>query len=135
MDLNGLNVFNMLKARMNWLNSRQSVLAQNVANADTPNFIARDLQPMDFKSVLQQSKAGLSLAATDVAHLTPRGEQTQAGSAPVRGKYETTPSGNAVVLEEEMMKSTETAGQYQLMSNLYAKHLSLLKIAIGSGRG
>ena len=40
----------MLRERMSWLNARQDVLSQNVANADTPGYTARDLKPLDFET-------------------------------------------------------------------------------------
>jgi len=49
MDLNGVPLFSLLTDRMSWLATRQSTLAQNVANADTPGFVARDIKPMDFR--------------------------------------------------------------------------------------
>ena len=56
MDLSRLKVLNLLTTRMNWLNERQRVLAQNVANADTPDYVARDLAQPDVKALLRQSK-------------------------------------------------------------------------------
>ena len=46
--------------------------------------------------------------------------------------YETTPDGNAVILEEQMAKATETALDYQLTSNLYRKYLGMIRIALGT---
>ena len=49
MNLPDVPLFSMLRERMTWLNQRQDVLSQNVANADTPGYVARDLKPLDFQ--------------------------------------------------------------------------------------
>ena len=45
MDLNKIPVMDAIVKKMNWLNRRQRVIAENVANADTPGYLARDLKP------------------------------------------------------------------------------------------
>ena len=49
LNLPDIPIFSILRERMAWLNQRQSVLSENVANADTPGFVARDLKPLDFQ--------------------------------------------------------------------------------------
>ena len=49
-------------------------------------------------------------------------------------RFETTPNGNAVNLEDEMMKVAQNQSDYQLAASLYSKGLGLMKIAIGKGR-
>ena len=56
MELTDLPMFGLLRNRMNWLGQRQEVLAQNVANADTPNYSSRDLKAFDFRQVLNDSQ-------------------------------------------------------------------------------
>jgi flagellar basal-body rod protein FlgB len=43
----------MISRRMDWLSQRQTVLSQNVANADTPNYQPRDLKTLDFRAELR----------------------------------------------------------------------------------
>ena len=57
--------FSMLRERMTWLNQRQDVLSQNVANADTPGYVARDLKPLDFDDVLNAPRQGTALMTTN----------------------------------------------------------------------
>jgi flagellar basal-body rod protein FlgB len=134
MDLTNVPLLTALRERMSWLNSRQTLLAQNVANADTPGYAARDLKPMDFQAELDRQHAPgfTGLAATDPRHIavpvsgpaqSPDGEITQ---------IETTPAGNSVSLEEEMIKVADTQSQYQAASNLYSKAVSMMRTAIGS---
>lgn len=132
MDLTQMPLFKMLGTRMRWLNERQRVLAQNVANADTPGYRAMDLREPDFRGMLRDARGDLRMAATGSGHMA-AGKRSSAGFRvdEVRDDYEATPNGNAVVLEEEMMKVTETAADYQMMTNLYKKHVQLIKTAIG----
>jgi flagellar basal-body rod protein FlgB len=130
MSVADLPLFSVLKSRMRWLEERQKVLAENVANADTPRYRARDLKQLDFKAELAAT-VPVRLAATSPAHIAaPAGESTAHPQAP-RGGFETRPSGNAVVLEEEMMKVAETAMDHQTVTSLYQRGLALLKTAIG----
>jgi flagellar basal-body rod protein FlgB len=131
MDLGRIPLFAALTKRMGWLAERQSVLAQNVANADTPGYAARDLRPADFGALVAGGKAPLALAVTQPAHLAPKSEGGAFGVVTTGG--ERSLNGNAVSLEQEMMKVSQTASDYSLMTSLYRKHLSLLKSAIGHG--
>jgi flagellar basal-body rod protein FlgB len=137
MSLTDLPVLDMLRAKMKWHQARQQVLAENVANADTPDFRARDLRPLEFSQVLaSNAKPGVGPVRTNAAHLAGVSQQ---GSEPYRrtenGDYETTPSGNAVVLEEQMMQVTANQMDYQTASALYSKSIGLLRLALGqSGR-
>ena len=56
MDLKKLTLFRMMSDRMDWLTQRQQVLSQNVANADTPQYGARDLKPIDFKGSVRSGR-------------------------------------------------------------------------------
>ena len=81
MDLNGIPLFSLISGRMSWLSARQSVLAENVANGDTPNYVARDLKPLDFQNMISgQETSSTHLATTNVRHFDVR-----AGG---RGPYE-----------------------------------------------
>jgi flagellar basal-body rod protein FlgB len=133
MDLTKLPLFAKIAQRMNWLGERQKVLSENIANADTPNYAARDLKPQKFESLLNEKSGRVQPVATNPQHLVAAGK---AGStaAPGRGKpTETTVSGNGVSLETEIMKMSETAMDYQLISNLYRKQLGLFRTVIGRG--
>ena len=79
MDLNGIPLFSLINGRMSWLSARQSVLAENVANGDTPNFVARDLKPVDFQSMLAgQGMGSTQLTTTNARHF----EIRASGAAP-----------------------------------------------------
>src|SRR3954465_14485475 len=130
MDLQDLPLLSMLRSRMTWLNQRQDTLSQNVANADTPRYVARDLKELDFDRMVG-AQAGTKMATTNVRHI--------ALSSLHAGKFEdhetpdqeSNPNGNAVSLEVEMIKVADTQAQYQAAANLYAKAMTMMKTAIG----
>lgn len=132
MALDSFSLFDALRTKLNWHQTRQSMLAQNVANADTPNYRARDLAPVDFRQTLQLAGAGeVSTAITHAAHIEGAAASLSgAFDAERSGGFEITPEGNEVVLEEQMMKVTSNQMDYQMASTLYSRSLGLLKIAI-----
>ena len=119
--------------RLSWLGQRQQVLANNVANADTPGYRARDLKALSFKKVLGGEGAKLGMAATNAAHLAGQSRKPAANAVEKTDSHEIVISGNSVSLEEEMMKVGKTMMDYQLTINLYRKHLSMIKTALGRG--
>ncbi|HEY9078923.1 flagellar basal body rod protein FlgB [Magnetovibrio sp.] len=136
MDLNKLTLFGLVKGHMGWLTRRQEVLAQNVANADTPKYKPQDLKALNFKDMMRkQQQTQLNAVTTSPMHMA----GARRATSPFAGEenrtpYETAPDGNAVVLEEQMAKIGETQMQYQLTNELYRKHIGMIKIAIGKGR-
>ena len=133
MSVGDLPLFSVLKSRMRWLEERQKVLAENVANADTPRYRARDLKQLDFNAELKAAMpAQVRLVSTTPGHIaTPTSETNTAHPQMPRGGFETKPSGNAVVLEEEMMKVAQTQMDHQTATSLYARGLTMLKTALG----
>ncbi|WP_158047127.1 flagellar basal body rod protein FlgB [Skermanella pratensis] len=132
MDLGNTGLFKLMKGKLDWLTERQQVLAQNIANADTPRYRPSDLTGFTFDNALTQTRQ-LKPRMTAVGHMS--------GSAAARGNdvredrpknnFEVAPDGNAVVLEEQMSKVADTGMTYQLVTNLYRKHVGLMRTAIG----
>lgn len=136
MDLIGLPVFKMMAMKMDWLGQRQRVLAQNVANADTPGYAPKDLDAIDFKGKFKRESFRLALAVTNSGHIPSKIQQSSFGNEKkVSETYETSPTGNSVVLEEQLIKVADTAGAHQLMTNLYRKNVGLFRIALGRQSG
>lgn len=136
MDFNGFSVFSMVKKRFEWLGQRQQVLSQNIANSDTPQYRPRDLEPFSFDKILRREQHGFELARTNAKHFDASetlGDQAFDADKQ-RRPFETAPSGNAVVLEEQMAKIGENQMNHALTTQLYKKHLNMFKIAIGRGR-
>lgn len=130
MDLSSIGLFQLAGRRMEYLGSRHQVIAQNVANADTPGFQAKDLKPFDFQAAM--ARTGVAQAQTAAGHL--EGLRQPAGFRADRqaGVYETAPAGNGVVLEEQMLKAAEVRQAYDLAANLFQKHVGMLRAAFTS---
>ena len=133
MDLNKLPLFSMISQRMNWLGERQKVLAQNVANADTPDYAPRDLKEVDFRKMVSGTSSRLQPAATDEKHIAGTNAGGVKASLTKPKPIETTASGNSVSLETELMKIADTGMDYQLVTNLYRKQLGLFRTVLGRG--
>jgi flagellar basal-body rod protein FlgB len=128
MAIADIPIFSMLRTRLEWAQQRQSVLAENIANADTPNFSPHDLAPPKFEG---HSAPPVQLATTESGHLPGLGGPGERFRTTHGGSYDTVPTGNAVNLEEEMMKVAANQMDYQAAASLYSRSLALLKTAIG----
>jgi flagellar basal-body rod protein FlgB len=141
--IHDLTTFAALKERMGFLQTRQKLLAQNIANADTPGYRPKDIRQLGVDPASRGADATrrmsgvqvaasaqvAGLAATDPRHILPQdgGVATEDRGA----SYETRPSGNAVDLENEMLKLSQNQIDFQTAANIYQRGLSTLKIALG----
>jgi flagellar basal-body rod protein FlgB len=128
--LGGMLVFALSAARLAHASQRNAVIARNVAHADTPGFKAQDVAAFDFESMV--AATAVQPKATRPGHAagpSPLGlPEVEVGNAPATDE---SPDGNTVSLEEQMVLAAETRGDFELAATLYAKHLSLLRTAIG----
>jgi flagellar basal-body rod protein FlgB len=130
MPITDLPILSMLRTRMEWHQERQKVLAENVANSDTPGFRPRDLsQPKFDNAEVAMSSVGLTLTASH--HIAGVGGQPSKFRTDGKTHSEVRPGGNAVSLEEEMMKVASNQMDYQAATALYTRSLNLLKTALG----
>jgi flagellar basal-body rod protein FlgB len=125
MDPGGLRIFRNAQQRLAWLDQRQQVLAQNVANADTPGYAARDLKP--FSARLDTAMAQTQSQPGHMAGSPTR----QAGARIDRNAGETTLAGNRVALDEQLVKVSETEFHQGLTTSLYRKYVNLFRTALG----
>lgn len=135
MTTENIGLMKALGAKMGYLNHRQRVISQNIANADTPNYRPKDLTEMDFGSVLKNvensGKMQVRLESNNKMHLgDPSDIGTPAKSKKHKDLYEVAPAGNAVVLEQQLIKSNQTVIDYNMMTGIYQKQLSMLKTSI-----
>ncbi len=130
MSIADLPILSMLRTRMQWHQARQQVLAENVANAETPRFRPRDLVPPPRAQTGGASSAPIALAGTSAAHFRGSGGG-QDFEASGKGLYEVRPSGNAVNLEDEMIKVAANQMDYQAATALYTRSMALIKTALG----
>lgn len=135
MELDKITLFSAIKKRINWLGQRQEVLAHNVANADTPDYRARDIEVFKFRELVRRENSVLNMTATGPNHLSGRRRRVvEFRDLEIKNPYETSPTGNSVVLEEQMAMINESSINHKLTTNLYKKHLNMLRVALGTGR-
>jgi len=139
MDYSTIPLFTIMKSKLDYLSERQAVLAQNVANADTPGYQAKDVAAPDFKAMAQAAGGGakgkLPMTITSSRDIQPI---SAAGASAVEKRHTTdelNPNGNNVVIEEELSKVATNQAEYQKVLNLYAKAISMFKTAIGNTSG
>ncbi len=134
MAITDIPILSMLRTRLQWSQERQRVLAENVANADTPRYQARDLAPLKFETPTGAAAAAAStvaLATTEPGHLSGFGASPTSFRSERKGSYEVRPAGNAVNIEDEMMKVAANQMDYQAATAVYMRSLSLIKIGLG----
>lgn len=132
--LSDLPVLSMLRTRMEWSQARQKVLAENVANADTPGFRPRDLVPPKFNGPNQLARpqiSDVSLARTDPLDLAGFPDTNSEFKSTNKGNFDVKPTGNAVNLEDQMMRVAGNQMDYRVASALYMRSLDLIKTALG----
>jgi flagellar basal-body rod protein FlgB len=129
MSIADIPIFSMLRTRMQWHQERQRVLAENVSNADTPAFRPQDLAEPKFDRPATALTAP-ALVRTDAGHIAGAlGGNTAFQSG--RHQFQIRPTGNAVSLEDEMLKVASNQMDYQAATALYTRSLGLIKIAVG----
>lgn len=129
MPISDIPILSMLRDRMEWHQERQRVLAENVANADTSNYQAKDLAPTDFSREL--SAASVSLATTEPGHIGGGSNGGSQFATEFSGRFEVRPRGNSVTHEDEMMKVASNQMDFDAVSDLYSRSLALIKLAVG----
>jgi flagellar basal-body rod protein FlgB len=125
----------VIQQKMSWLNDRQSVLSRNIANSSTPGYVPQDLRANDFAAALSGVTGG-SLNVTNPLHMR-GGSSSAVGSFRPYDTPDSTssPDGNSVVLEQQMMKIAETQISYSEASGLYKKMTAMWRTALGGAHG
>ena len=132
MGIMNLNMFSLLTNKMRWHQARQGVLAENVANAETPGYQARELKPFDIE--VEKSRANylpVTTTATHPGHFAVYNASSTGYAAASEDGYEITPERNGVTLEEQMTKVTQNQIDYQTVTALYTRSIGLIKTALG----
>lgn len=103
-----VNFFSLASQQNRWLSVRQSTVAQNVANANTPGYKALDVEP--FEAVLNST--GVEMRKTRPNHMSPTGGTGSDAETEENARWQIVHSGNSVSLEEQMLKAGEVSGAY-----------------------
>ncbi|RQH06841.1 flagellar basal body rod protein FlgB [Bradyrhizobium sp. RP6] len=117
MDRNGavvgpLYLFELASSQARYLELRQSTIATNVANANTPGFRARDVEP--FNKVLDGMP--VRLATRSPSHMQLSAAETDTRATAKKDSWEVVHSGNSVSLEQEMIKGSDVNRDYSMNS-------------------
>ncbi|SNT03406.1 FlgB family protein [Tropicimonas sediminicola] len=108
--------------------TRQSVVARNLANVDTPGYQQRDIA--SFAEVWQQSDSAAPLQRTRESHLD-WGSRRSPPDAAVIADATSEPNGNSVSVETEIMKSVEVRQQHDIALSIYRSSLNVLRASLG----
>jgi len=130
--LDNIGLMKGIGGKMNYLNQSQVVTSENIANADTPNYVPRKLDAVDFGSVMKsiQNRPSIGQATTNPNHIGGQKQIGEADSRDARKVYEASPDGNAVIIEEQLLKAGQTQADYNLITNLYRKNVGMIKFIV-----
>jgi flagellar basal-body rod protein FlgB len=127
MDKLRIDLLDLAEQRLNWATHRQEVLAQNIANANTPGFRPRDVR--SFADALAGT-AAVTPVRTQPNHLAgPSG--VLAGDETVDRRHTQSPDGNAVAIDEQLVKLADTDTIHRFATSIYHKYLGMFATALG----
>ncbi len=132
MDYSSINLFKLMQTKMAYHSQRQDVLANNLANVDTPGYSPRDLKPLDFNRLAMAESHRLQMRATSPSHIS--GLPSKSGifrDDKMRDLYESKPVKNGSSVEQQSMLIAENQMEYVKVTNLYSKVANMFKTAIG----
>lgn len=125
---------------MKHLSERQRVIAENIANGETPKFKAREVEKPDFSALLAAQGVSRGIPHVSRPRITLTAGMAAMGARPPRGAggiildtdtSETKPDGNNVTLEDQLLKMGAVQSDFAAMTNLYRKQMGLIKTALG----
>jgi flagellar basal-body rod protein FlgB len=129
-----LKLFAMAQRSMDWLAKRQEVVAQNIANANSPKYQPKDVAPLNFKDLLGPEKQPVRAVATNAMHISPVVETDRFETKTERRPEESKLDGNAVLLEEQTKILGDIKDQNALATTLMQSNLAMFKTALGNGQ-
>jgi flagellar basal-body rod protein FlgB len=131
-------VMALLRQSLSYYSDRQEVLANNVANANTPGFTPQDISQDSFRDALEAQMAGrrarsggVTMQTSQEGHMNGRpAASSNSWKAEASPDSQTTINGNSVVLEEQMVRAQENRLRYETAMSIYQKNLNLIRMAI-----
>lgn len=109
-----IHLFDVVSRHNQWLSVRQSAIAGNIANANTPGFKALDVEP--FEKTLEATR--LAIKSTQPGHMSDDAIKTTAVEVRKSLSWETTNSGNSVSIEQELINAGEINRAYRLNTGI-----------------
>ena len=124
-----LSLFKTASALAAHSSARQTTIAQNMANSDTPGFLARDIE--SFSTVMDTPRSDFVMKTTRSAHISSPGTGISGNVQEVESPGDQSPNGNSVSIETEMFKSAEVKHSHDMAVTVYKSGLTLLRTALG----
>lgn len=124
MDPTDIGLFHLAEQRLAWVDRRQALLAQNIANANTPGYRSRDAAPF------AASLGAAALSRTAPGHLAP---SRSAGGAGSTRPQQLSPNGNGISMEEELGRVADTSAMQEMTINLQRRYSAMFRTAYGRG--
>jgi flagellar basal-body rod protein FlgB len=109
-----IHLFDIVSRQNRWLSVRQSTIAGNIANANTPGYKALDVEP--FEKTLEMTR--LSMSSTNAAHIADAGTKTPTVEVGNASSWDVTHSGNSVSIEQELINAGEVNRAYRLNTSI-----------------
>ena len=132
--LNDISVLGMIQRGMGWMSRNHDVIANNIANADTPNFKAKELKPLNFGSIQREQVGGVEMALTARGHMVGTKPSSLGNVRVDRDPYEISATGNSVNLQEQGVKIARNDMDFQLATTLYSKSVGMVRAVISQNR-
>lgn len=137
MDLKNLTVFSLANQNMRYLTAKEKVIAANIANSSTPNYLPQDIQKPDFLRKMEEVKhSNLTLHVTNSKHFAQLKSETQKQPGNVLAIYTPQPKdaltidGNGVIVEDQMNEASKASAEYKKMITIYNSYKNMLSAAV-----
>ena len=125
MAIGGTDLFTLMQQKLDWVGQRQGMLAQNIANRDTPGYT-----PVDAPDFMQSlTRPSVTLAQTEPAHFAATADPLHLAAA--TRPEERAPDGNGVSLEQQLAKVADTDTAQQVTTQLYTAYIGMFHTALG----
>ena len=126
-----IQLFDLASRQAAWLSARQEVVSTNIANANTPKYVAKDVTP--FQAVMERTAAPVRMARTNPGHMADSSQlsdDVDVTKAKLDQEIGVQESGNTVGLAEELSKTGEIKRQYELNSALVKSFHRMMMLAV-----
>ena len=123
-----IQLFALASKQAEWLSVRQEVVANNIANANTPQYKAKDVASFD--AVLDNTS--MRMSRTNAAHFgdSQLSNNVKVEDAALNDEIGIQESGNTVAVSKELSKAGEIKRQYELSANLVKSFNSMMLLTV-----
>lgn len=124
-----VHLFDLAARHAEWTSIRQTLITGNVANANTPGYAAREIQP--FEDVLDSTR--LEMARTSSNHVDVAGVELGSGRSTQEQSWDVSYSGNSVSLDQELVKADEVNRSFALDAGIVRAFHRMILASVRSG--